>query len=75
MTVKEAILKEIETMPEGRQRDVLSFIRFVKIGLSDSAGTSQRFETAISHIRDEAKKRGITEDDIAAEIAACRQGR
>ena len=72
MTLTEILAREIETLPEDRQADVLAFVRFLKIGLADTATLEQRFQAALTEARRQAAVRGITDDDIAAEIEAVR---
>ena len=72
MTVKEALLREIETLPEQNQAEVLAYVRFVKIGLADIRVVNERFDSALTLARARAKERGITEKEIAEEIAAAR---
>lgn len=74
MTIKEAVVSEIESLPEPRQADVLAFIRFLKIGLTDQQTIEQRFDDALARARLIAAERGITEQDIAEEIQAVRAG-
>jgi hypothetical protein len=74
MTVKEILVREIETLPEAQQTDVLTFVRFLKVGLADTALLEERFRAALAEARRQAQGRGITEEDIAAEIAATRAG-
>lgn len=72
--LKETIFREVETLPEPRQADVLAFIRFLKIGLADAQIIEQRFVDALEQTRVMARERGVTEEDIAAEIEAIRSG-
>lgn len=72
MTLAEILAREIDTLPEDRQADVLAFVRFLKTGLADTATLEQRFQTALTEARRQAVTRGITNDDIAAEIQAAR---
>jgi hypothetical protein len=74
MTIKEAVVSEIESLPESRQADVLAFIRFLKIGLTDQQTIERRFDDALARARLIAEERGITEQDIAEEIQAVRAG-
>ncbi|MBI5527846.1 MAG: hypothetical protein HY897_16065 [Deltaproteobacteria bacterium] len=75
MSIKEALIRELETLPEARQADVLSYVRFVKSGLADAGERRDRFAAALETARGIAAKRGITDQDIAAEIEAVRKGR
>lgn len=72
MTIREAIIREIEALPEARQADVLAFIRFLKIGLADEQTVERRFTDAVTYARAVALKQGITEQDIEEEIRAVR---
>lgn len=74
MDIKQAVLSELETLPEARQSDVLAFIRFLKMGLTDLEELEQRFDNALMKARTIAQERGITDADIAAEIQAVRSG-
>jgi len=74
MTLKEALIREIETLPADRQEDVLAFVRFLKIGLAETQPSDQQFADALARARAIASERGITEQDIDAEIRAVRSG-
>ena len=74
LNLKETIAQEIETLPETRQADVLAFIRFLKIGLADEQTVERRFADALSRAQAIAQKRGITEEDIEAQVKAVRSG-
>ncbi len=74
MTLKEILLREIETLPEDRQESVLVFVRFLKVGLAEAQPTAQRFNDALARARAIASERGITEQDIDTEIQAVRSG-
>lgn len=72
MTIKEALLKEIETLPEDRQADVLTYVRFLKIGLAEPRQVETRFAEALASVRERAVAHGLTEAEIEAEIRAAR---
>ena len=74
MTIKEALISEIETLPEPRQADVLAYVRFIKIGLADPATLERQFADALDRARLIAVQRQITDADIEAEIQAVRRG-
>lgn len=74
MTIKEALISEIETLPEPRQADVLAYVRFIKIGLADPATLERQFADALDRARLIAAQRQITDSDIEAEIQAVRRG-
>ncbi len=71
-TLREAILREIENLPEPKQADVLAFIRFLKIGLADEQTIEQRFTIALARARAIVQERGITEQDISEEVQTVR---
>ncbi len=72
LNLKQAIVQEIETLSETRQADVLAFVRFLKIGLADEQTIERRFADALARGQAIAQERGITEEDIEAEIKAVR---
>ena len=74
MTIKEILLREIESLPEDRQENVLAFVRFLKVGLAETQPTEQQFADALARARAIATSRGITEQDVDAEIRAVRTG-
>ena len=71
---KEILWREVETLPETRQADVLTFVRFFKIGLADHQTIERQFTDALTQARAIAAERGISEADIEAEIEAVRAG-
>jgi hypothetical protein len=72
MSVKDALLREIETLPESRQADVLTYVRFLKIGLAEPQQVEARFAEALAELRRQAAQRGLSETEIEAEIQAVR---
>ena len=72
--LKDLLLREVETLPEKYQSDVLAFIRFLKVGLADSRTVEHDFDNALAQARALAIERGIAEQDIAEEIQAVRAG-
>ncbi len=75
MTLKEILLREIETLPDDRQENVLAYVRFLKIGLAESQPTERQFADALARARAVAAERGITQRDIDEEIQAARSDR
>lgn len=74
MTIfEQTLLREVSTLPESRQADVLAFIRFLKISIIDDNELEREFDEAIQDARATALKYNITEDDINAEIRAVRE--
>ena len=72
MTVKDILLCEIESLPEERQADVLAFVRYLKLTAADDPTIERRFDAAVSEARRRVAGKGISEDQIAAEIKTAR---
>lgn len=72
---EETLLREVATLPESRQADVLAFIRFLKISIRDDEALEREFDEAIKDARVTALKYNISEEDIDAEIRAVREGK
>ena len=71
--LEQTILREIATLPEDRQTNVLNYIRFLKLGLDmDEKEIIERFNTSWKSVRARVKKMKITQEDIEAEIRAVR---
>jgi hypothetical protein len=75
MSVREALLKEIDSLPENKQADVLAYVRFLKLGLGEPEQVRKRFQEALVEIRKEAAGRHLSEAEIEAEIRAVRAGK
>jgi len=73
-TFEQTLLREVSTLPEARQADVLAFIRFLKISLPSEEQVRKDFKGALDDARETALKYNITEEDINAEIRAVRDG-
>jgi len=65
---EKALLKEVATLPEARQADVLVFVRFLKISLPDEEKIKREFQDALQDARSTVKRLNITEEDINNEI-------
>jgi len=74
LPLQETLIREIASLPDERKEEVLAFVRFLKIGLADEDTLRQRFETALNKARARSLEKGITEQDIQAEIRAVRSG-
>jgi len=74
-TFEQTLLREVATLPESRQADVLAFIRFLKISLPDSEKVRADFKEALKDARATAQRLNITQEDIDAEIHAVRDGK
>jgi hypothetical protein len=74
-TFEQTLLREVSTLPESRQADVLAFIRFLKVSLPDNEKIKSDFKEALKDAQETAKRLNITEEDIDAEIRAVRNGK
>jgi hypothetical protein len=72
---EQILLREVATLPESRQADVLAFVRFLKISIKDDDELEREFDVAIQDARTTALKYNITQKDIEAEIRAVRDGK
>lgn len=74
-TFEQTLLREIATLPESRQADVLAFIRFLKVSLPDKEKIRADFKEALKDAQETAKSLNITQEDIDVEIRAVRDGK
>jgi len=74
-TFEETLLREVATLPESRQADVLAFVRFLKISLPGEEQIKNDLQEALDDARATAKEHNITLQDIEAEIRAVRKGK
>ncbi len=70
VAIKEALLRELDGLPEDKTVAVLDFVRFLKS--REEEDLERRFTLALEEARKIATQRGITETDILAEIKAVR---
>ena len=74
--MEQTILLEISTLPERRLADVLAFVRYLKLSIpTEEKELEERFDRVLKSIRARAKEMNITDEDIAAEIRAVREGK
>ncbi|MDP2776811.1 MAG: hypothetical protein Q8O48_04160 [Anaerolineales bacterium] len=74
-TFEQTLLREVATLPESRQADVLAFVRFLKISLPNEEKIRDDFKEALKDARVTAEKYNITQEDIETEIRAVREGK
>ncbi len=74
-TFEQTLLREVATLPESRQADVLAFIRFLKISLPDGEKIKADFKEALKDARETAQRLNITQEDVDAEIRVVRDGK
>ena len=68
----ELVIEELADLPDAGLVEVLDFVRFLKYQLRRMS-SEERFDRAWIIARRIAAEQGITDEDIAAEIAAVRQ--
>lgn len=74
--LEQTIMREVAALPENRLPNVLAYVRFLKLGLdADKQEIAARFEQSWARVRMRARELNITEQDIAAEIRAVREGK
>jgi tRNA A-37 threonylcarbamoyl transferase component Bud32 len=71
-TFEQILLREVSTLPEDKQADVLAFIRFLKVSMPDRETVKKELLAALAEARAIAKENNITQEDIEAEIRAVR---
>ncbi|MDP1714350.1 MAG: hypothetical protein Q8L41_06340 [Anaerolineales bacterium] len=74
-TFEQTLLREVATLPESRQADVLAYVRFLKISLPNEEKIRDDFKEALKNAHATAKKYNITQEDIDAEIRAVWEGK
>jgi len=72
MTPSELVIEELADLPEIGVFEVLDFVRFLKAQWS-GMDAEERFDRAWMVARRIAGERGITDEDIMAEITQVRQ--
>jgi hypothetical protein len=72
-TFEQTLLREVATLPESRQADVLAFIRFLKISLPEKEKIKADLKDALKDARETTKRLNISQEDIDAETRAVRE--
>lgn len=71
---EEILLKEVSGLPESRQLDVLTYIRYLKLSVpSQKLALERRFDNAVASIRARSGQLGITPEELEAEIQGVRE--
>lgn len=71
---EETLLKEVSGLPESRQLDVLTYIRYLKLSVpSQKLALERRFDNTVASIRARSRQLGITPEEIEAEIQGVRE--
>jgi hypothetical protein len=72
MDSRTMVVQELEDLPDEAMLEILDFVRFLKQQMSHLT-PEERFDRLWMTARRIASGRGITDADIAAEVAAVRQ--
>ena len=73
-TVTQEIIEELRRLPVNGRRQVLDFVRFLRLQPSDQHDLEMEMDRALASVRAIAAKEGITDAEIDAEIAQTRAG-
>jgi hypothetical protein len=73
--VRRSLVREIEFLTQPQLEVLLEYARFLRVNTRPAAEIEQRFDAALQHARETARREGITEQDIQNEIAAFRAER
>ncbi len=70
---EQTLLQEVAALPKNRYADVLAFVRYLKLSISnEELQLEQRLDDVLQAIRTRPETLAITPDDIEAEIRAVR---
>lgn len=72
---RQELLYEVATLPEKLVPDLLSYARFLQIQSMSDEDLDARFDAAVEVARAIARREGITEEDIVAEVEHLRSSR
>lgn len=70
--LRQSVIREVQTLPEDQLPGVLDYLRFLRIKSLSGQELEDRFTAALNAARAIARQEGITEEDIAREIAQVR---
>ncbi|MCU0292527.1 MAG: hypothetical protein MUF10_11170 [Thermoanaerobaculaceae bacterium] len=68
-SIRDQLLREVATLPVEQARRVLDFVRWLKVAAAPAAELDARVDAALADARTRATATGITDEDIAREIA------
>ncbi|MFP4395165.1 MAG: hypothetical protein ACLFTI_07870 [Anaerolineales bacterium] len=71
--VREMVIQELRDVPDTAMLEILDFVRFLK-HQTRNLTPEERFDRLWMMAQRIASARGITDEDIEAEVAAVRQG-
>ena len=70
--IRETVVTELDKLPDEELTQLLDYIRFLKLKSLPDQELDSRFVSALETARRIAQQEGITERDIAEEVAASR---
>lgn len=70
-TFEQTLLREVATLPESRQADVLAFIRFLKISLPEKEKIKADFKEALKDAGETAKDLTSPKKILTLKFALC----
>lgn len=70
--IRETVARELDKLPDEALTQILDYIRFLKLKSLPDQELDARFVSALEAARRIAQQEGITERDIAEEIAGSR---
>ena len=68
-SIRDQLLREVATLPAEQAGKVLDFVRWLKVSAEPDGELEARVDAALADARERAHAAGITEEDIAREIA------
>jgi mRNA-degrading endonuclease RelE of RelBE toxin-antitoxin system len=70
--IRETVARELDKLPDEELKQLLDYIRFLKLKSRPDQELDTRFLSALETARRIAQQEGMTERDIAEEVAASR---
>ncbi len=74
-SLREDARLELESLADEQLRELLDYMRFLRVRHATRAARDRAFTDALEQAREIAARQGITEQDINEEIATVRAGR
>lgn len=68
-SIRDQLLREVASLPVEQAGRVLDFVRWLKVAAEPDAELEARVDAALADARAHAHTEGITDEDIAREIA------
>jgi hypothetical protein len=68
-SIRDQLLREVATLPAEQAGKVLDFVRWLKVSAEPDGELEARVDSALADARERAHATGITDEDIARQIA------